>query len=84
MLYEVGRYVQRTSGEEVLEEVMVSLRQCRLVPIDERIARRAIELAAAHRLLTADALIAAAARTFDAEILTFDQHLLALPGARRP
>jgi predicted nucleic acid-binding protein len=84
VLYEVGRYVERTSGRKVLEEVMVSLRQCRLVPIDERIARLAIDQATTHRLHTADALIAAVAAAWEAEILTLDEHLLALPGARRP
>ena len=83
-LYEVGRYVERTSGPEILETTLASLRKCRVLPVDSRIAARAVGLARHYKLHTADALIAATADLVEAEILTYDVDLLALPRARMP
>lgn len=83
-LFEVGRYVQRTTGEEARSETVGRMARSRLVPIDREIAELAIHLAAAHRLHATDALIAATARREGAALVTLDADLLELPGARRP
>lgn len=84
VLCEVGRYVGRTSGPAILQEVMASMQSCRLAAVDAEVARTAIDLAAAHRLATADALIAATAHLHSARIVTFDADLLRLPGSSSP
>ncbi len=83
-LYEVGRYVERTSGQETLEEVLAHMSRCRVVPVDGLIAFQAIDLAAKHRLHLADALIAATAVAASAELVTFDSDLLRLEISRQP
>ncbi|HEX2225384.1 MAG TPA: PIN domain-containing protein [Thermoanaerobaculia bacterium] len=83
-LYEVGRYTLRTSGLDAMEEVVAHMRQCKVVPVDEHIALRAVFLAGRHGLHTADALIAATAESAAALLFTLDSHLLALPGSREP
>ncbi|MFZ5471847.1 MAG: type II toxin-antitoxin system VapC family toxin [Myxococcota bacterium] len=83
-LYEVGRYVRRTSGEEVMEEVLVNMGQCQLVPVDAEVSYDAVLLAANHSLHMADALIAATAKRQGAELLTLDSDLLRFPGAKKP
>jgi predicted nucleic acid-binding protein len=56
--------------------------QMTLVPVDRDVARAATELRVRHRSLRfADALVLAAARVHDAELLTFDDRLRRL--ARR-
>lgn len=83
-LYEVGRYVDRTSGADVMEETLAHMGRCRVVPVDSQIARMGVRLAKQYRLHMADALIAATARHAGAKLLTFDGDLLRLPGARKP
>ena len=83
-LFEVGRYVERTSGPEVMEITLASLRKCRILPIDGRIATRAVGLAKHYKLHAANALIAATADLVEAELLTYDADLLPLPRARQP
>ena len=83
-LFEVGRYVERTSGPEIMETTLASLRKCRVLPVDSRIATRAVGLAKHYKLHAADALIAATADLVEAELLTYDVDLLPLPRARVP
>ena len=83
-LFEVGRYVLRTAGEERCQLVLAHMEQCTVWPVDEAVARAAVRLAAAYGLHMADALIAATAELAGAELVTFDEDLLGLPFARRP
>lgn len=83
-LYEVGRYVLRTSGQAVMEDVLLHMEECQVVPVDAQVGRAAIELAAASGLHMADALIAATAMLHGATLVTLDAELLALPGSREP
>lgn len=81
-LYEVGRYVLRTSGQEIMEEVLVNMGRCHVRAVDRDVAHQGILLAARYRLPMADALIAATARLHDAALFTLDEDLLKVPGAR--
>jgi predicted nucleic acid-binding protein len=83
-IYEIGRYVLRTSGPETMEETLAGLSRCRIIPVSHEIARLAIQLASRHGLHTADALIAATARMAGVDLVTFDKELLLLDGAREP
>jgi len=83
-LFEVGRYVLRTAGEEQHQVVLAHMEQCAVRPVDSAVARTAVQLAAAYNLHMADALIAATAQLEGADLVTLDEDLLALPFARRP
>lgn len=83
-LYEVGRYLLRTSGLEVMEEALAHMHRCKVVPVDEHIALQAVFLAGKFGLHTADALIAATADSASAVLFTLDSHLLDIPGSRHP
>ena len=84
VIYEVGRYVGRTSGDEILEEVLAHLTECSVEPLDAEIATLAIEVAAEHKIPMADALIAATAQHTGATLFSFDADLLGLPGTVEP
>jgi len=83
-LFEVGRYVLRTAGVERCEVVLAHMEQCVVRPVDDAVARIAIELASENGLHMADALIAATARHEGVDLITLDEDLLALPFAHRP
>lgn len=83
-LYEVGRYTLRTSGEDVMDEVLGNMRQCTIVPVDEAVAQSAVTLAAEHGLHMADALIAATARRAGAKLVSLDADLLKAGLAHQP
>ena len=83
-LFEVGRYVLRTAGEERCGVVLAHMEQCAVRPVDGAVARMAVQLASTHGLHMADALIAATAQLEGADLITLDEDLLALPFARRP
>lgn len=55
-----------------------------LVPVDDRLARRAVEVATENRLRGADALYATVAALYDARLVTLDsEQLQRAPGAVR-
>jgi len=83
-LFEVGRYVLRTAGEEQCQVVLAHMEQCAIRAVDDAVARAAVQLASAHGLHMADALIAATAQQEGANLITLDEDLLVLPFARRP
>jgi predicted nucleic acid-binding protein len=83
-LFEVGRYVERTTGEAAMLEVLANMRQCRVVEVSAAVAEEAVPLARAFGLHLADALIAATAELHSARLITLDADLLALPGAESP
>ena len=83
-LYEVGRYVERTTGQDAMEEVLAHLKLCQVAEVTSPIAQEAVALARDHRLHMADALIAATADLHQADLLTLDEDLLRYPGASKP
>ena len=83
-LYEVGRYVERTTGQDAMEEVMAHLKLCQIAEVTPAVAQSAVVLARDHRLHMADALIAATADLHHADLVTLDEDLLRYPGARMP
>jgi uncharacterized protein len=53
-----------------------------VVPLDTAIALSAAEAYAHNGLATADAIIYATARAYDADLLTCDRHFAHLPGVQ--
>lgn len=80
--YEVGRYSQVHRGISGRELALTALSKFEQVPVDDVLADFASELAHAHKLAMADALVYAAARSAKAELWTQDKHFERLPGVK--
>lgn len=82
--YELRRWCLRAlrSGmaEDVADRAIAATRAAHIVTLDESTALYAAELAQAHGLATADALIYATALRAKAELVTCDAHFAGLPG----
>jgi predicted nucleic acid-binding protein len=87
--YELAKWEMRVSAdpEDALEVVAFS-RTCIVIPLTTALAVEASALGRQHRLATADAIVYATARQFDADLLTCDAHFEGLPAviylAKRP
>jgi len=80
--YEVGRYSQEHRGTSGRELALTALSKFEQVPIDDVLADLAPELAHAHKLAMADALVYAAAQTANAELWTQDKHFERIHGVK--
>lgn len=72
--FELYKWVKRERDEATALEIIALTEQCRVVPLDTAIALLAADLALAHGLSFADALIYATARQYDATLVTADDH----------
>jgi len=72
--YEVGRYTFSHKGAGGRELALTALSKFEQVPVDDLVADVASELAYAHKLAMADALVYAVAQVADAELWTQDKH----------
>jgi predicted nucleic acid-binding protein len=77
--YEVGRYTLSHKGVGGRELALTALSKFEQVPVDALVADVASELAYAHKLAMADALVYAVAQIADAELWTQDKHFEHLP-----
>jgi predicted nucleic acid-binding protein len=77
---ELAKWLDRELGEDEADRVIAFSMQCRVVPLDTRIALGAVELHREHGLATADAIVYATARVEGAALLTCDRHFERLPG----
>lgn len=77
---EVYRWVMREASAADALAVAASMKQGRIVPLDDRLAIIAAEVSHRHRLPLADGIIYATAREASAELLTQDADLEGLPG----
>ena len=82
VFYEVQKKALSAFDEEVAETVAGRLSQSESVPLDRDQALTAAHLSLEHRLAMADALILAAARSCDAELITLDADFRGIPGVR--
>jgi len=78
--FELYKWVCRERDEPTALEVIGVTEQGTVVPLDTSLALQAADLAAAHRLAMADAIVYATARQHDAELVTSDSHVQHLPG----
>ena len=79
---EVYRWVMRESSTAAALTVAASMKQGRVVALDERLAILAAELSHKYQLRLADGIIYATACAASAELLTQDADLEGLPGVR--
>ena len=80
-LFEVYKVIRRDVSEERALEAVSALRRATIAPVDEPLALEAADLALAHDLAMADALIYATARRHGARLVTADADFDGLPEA---
>jgi predicted nucleic acid-binding protein len=78
---ELAKWLTRELGEERADQVIAYTMRCLVVPLDTKIALRAVDMHREYKLATADAIVYATARDRSAELLTCDAHFEDLPGA---
>ena len=81
-IFEVYRYVLRERGREDALAVGASMRQARVLDLDEGLAIEAAELGASLRLPLADSIIYASALSVGATVWTQDVDFEGLEGVR--
>ena len=81
-IFEVYRYVLRERGREEALVVGASMRQARVLDLDEGLAIEAAELGASLRLPLADSIIYASALSVGATVWTQDVDFEGLEGVR--
>jgi len=77
---ELAKWLAREADEHEEDQVIAFTRQCRVVPLDTKIALAAARACRDNRLATADAIIYATACARNAMLLTCDEHFRGLPG----
>lgn len=82
VLVEVFRWVLRERGEADALQAMATLRQGRIVDLDQVIALEAGRCGIAYKLPIADSIIYATAQLYGAVLLTQDAHFDGLPDVR--
>jgi predicted nucleic acid-binding protein len=80
-IYEVYKVIRRDISEEVAVQAVAALDRARIVPVDQSLALEAADVALAHGLAMADAIIYATALRHDATVVTADADFEGLPGA---
>lgn len=82
VLFEIDRWLRRNDiDSETRLAILKRIRREDEAPVTHQIALRAGVLARAHRLPTADALIAATASIHGCALATFDPDFAGVPGA---
>jgi len=79
-LTEVYRWVMREASEADALAVAATMKQGKVVPLDERLAIIAAETSHRHKLPLADGIIYATARESSADLITLEADLEGLPG----
>ncbi|MGE5388575.1 MAG: type II toxin-antitoxin system VapC family toxin [Hyphomicrobiales bacterium] len=78
---ELVNWLTREIGEERADQLIAFTQLCVVAPLDTEIALSAAELAAHHKLASADAIIYATTLAYGADVLTCDAHFKGLPHA---
>lgn len=71
---ELAKWLTREMGEDVSDRALGRSQMLVVAPLQTSTALLAAELSITHKLSTADAVIYATAREFDADLLTCDAH----------
>ena len=80
VLYEVYKIVKRERTEEEALLAVAQIQKTHLVPLSESLALAAADMSLELRLAMADSIAYATARAENAELVTSDKDLRALPG----
>lgn len=79
VLYEVYKKFKREFSEELASIVRVKMQASRVIPLTEKLAIDAAEIALQHRLSVADSIIYATALQEKVKLVTSDKDLKDLP-----
>jgi len=77
---ELAKWLAREAPDDTADRIIAFTRTCVVATLDTKIALRAAELWAQHKLATADAVVYATALEHGADLLTCDRHFDGLPG----
>ena len=77
---ELAKWLLRTRGEEIADQVLAYTEKCHVIALDSGLAILAAELSRQYGLATADAIIFATAQQAGVGLLTCDAHFDGLPG----
>ncbi len=80
VLYEVFKFLLRTSGEETSIRCTAHMTQCQMVNLDATLALESAETSIQNNLAMADAIVYASSRKYDAPLITSDADLKELEG----
>ena len=80
VLYEVFKFLLRTSGEETAIRCTAHMTQCRVIDLDAALALESADTSVQTNLAMADAIVYATSRKFNAELITSDTDLKGLEG----
>jgi predicted nucleic acid-binding protein len=78
--FELAKWLAREVSEDRKDAVLANTTECVVIPLDTQIALRSAQVSRDRKLATADAIIYATARAYDAELVTCDAHFKDLPG----
>jgi len=78
VIYEVYKFLLRTSGEETAIRCTGHMSQCEVVDLDVSLAIESAETSVEHNLAMADAIVYATSRRFKAKLVTSDADLKGL------
>ncbi len=79
-IYEVYKWIKRERSEEEALQAVAAMKKTHVVELTEELALTAADLSLAHGLATADAMMLAAARAHNAELVTTDAGFDGVPG----
>ena len=79
-IYGVYKVIRRDLSEERALEAISLMRRATIEPLDESLALEAADVALAHGLAMADAVVYATARRHAATVVTGDTDFAGLPG----
>ena len=77
---ELAKWLTREASEDKAEQVIAFTATCTIADLDTATALLAAGFAIKYKLATADAIVYATARTYDADLLTCNRHFKDLPG----
>ena len=80
VLYEVFKFLLRTSGEETAIRCTAHMTQCQVVDLDTALALESAEISIANNLAMADAIVYTTSRKHKAPLITSDSDLKELEG----
>lgn len=76
---ELAKWVRREADAERADDAIAFSQKCVVVDLNTDIALTAAALCREYKLATADAIVYATARSYDADLLTCDAHFKDLP-----
>lgn len=82
VLYEVYKVLKREAGEEKALLATGYMKRAAVIPLDDNLAIKAADISLLHALVSADAMVYAAAQIHEAPLYTSDADFKGLPLVR--